>query len=169
VSTLALKPGTYELRVISRHERTGVIGSVYTFVDVPDFASEPLTVAGPVLFDAHAPTATPPEALGGLLETAPTTRRDFTTADDVSVRVRVYQRRQDKPLPVSVVFRVLQKTRELTATESALDGDRFAAAGSADATYSLPLGLLDPGSYVLHVDASTSGATIRRDVRFTVR
>jgi len=89
--------------------------------------------------------------------------------DDVSVRVRVYQRRQDKPLPVSVVFRVLQKTREVTATESALDGDRFAAAGSADATYSLPLGLLDPGSYVLHVDASTSGATIRRDVRFTVR
>ena len=169
VSTLALKPGTYELRVISRHERTGIVGSVYTFVDVPDFASEPLNVAGPMLFDTRAPTATPREALGGLLDTAPTTRRDFTMTDDVSVRVRVYQRRQDKPLPVSVVFRVLQKTRELTATESALDGDRFAAAGSADATYSLPLGLLDPGSYVLHVDASTSGATIRRDVRFTVR
>jgi hypothetical protein len=169
VSTLALKPGTYELRVISRHERTGVIGSVYTFVDVPDFASEPLTVAGPVLFDAHAPTATPPEALGGLLETAPTTRRDFTTADDVSVRVRVYQRRQDKALPVAVVFRVLQGAREVTATQTALESDQFAAAGSADATYSLPLGLLDPGSYVLHVDASTSGATIRRDVRFTVR
>ena len=67
-------------------------------------------------------------------------------ADDVSVRVRVYQRRQDKPLPVSVVFRVLQKTREMTATESVLDGDRFAAAGAADATYNLPLGLLDPGT-----------------------
>ncbi len=169
VSTLALKPGTYELRVISRHERTGIVGSVYTFVDVPDFATEPLTVAGPMLFDTRAPTATPPEALGGLLDTAPTTRRDFTMADDVSVRVRVYQRRQDKPLPVSVVFRVLQKTREMTATESALDGDRFAAAGSADATYSLPLGLLDPGTYILHVDASAGNVAIRRDVRFTVR
>jgi len=168
-STLALKPGTYELRVISRHERTGIVGSVYTFVDVPDFATEPLTVAGPMLFDRRAPTATPPEALGGLLDTAPTTRRDFTMADDVSVRVRVYQRRQDKPLPVSVVFRVLQKTREMTATESALDGDRFAAAGSADATYSLPLGLLDPGTYILHVDASAGSVAIRRDVRFTVR
>ena len=169
VSTLALKPGTYELRVISRHERTGIVGSVYTFVDVPDFASEPLTVAGPVLFDPRAPTATPPEALGGLLETAPTTRRDFTTADDVSVRVRVYQRRQDKPLPVSVTFRVLQGAREVTATESALSGDQFAAAGAADATYSLPLGLLEPGTYILHVDASAGGTVIRRDVRFTVR
>ena len=168
-STLALKPGTYELRVISRHERSGIVGSVYTFVDVPDFANEPLTVAGPMLFDTRAPTATPPEALGGLLDTAPTTRRDFTRADDLSVRVRVYQRRQDKPLPVSVVFRVLQKTREMTATESALDADRFAAAGSADATYNLPLGLLDPGTYILHVDASAGNVAIRRDVRFTVR
>ncbi len=169
VSTLALKPGTYELRVISRHQRTGLLGTVYTFVDVPDFASEPLSVAGPMLFDTRAPTATPPEALGGLLDTAPTTRRDFTMADDVSARVRVYQRRQDTPLPVSVVFRVLQKTREVTATESALDGDRFAAAGSADATYSLPLGLLEPGTYTLHVDASAGNVAIRRDVRFTVR
>lgn len=169
VSTLALKPGTYELRVISRHERAGIVGSVYTFVDVPDFASEPLTVAGPMLFDSRAPTATPREALGGLLDTAPTTRRDFTMADDVSVRVRVYQRRQDKPLPVAVVFRVLQGAREVTAAESALDGDQFAAAGAADATYSLPLGLLDPGTYILHVEASSGGAAIRRDVRFTVR
>ncbi len=168
-STLALKPGTYELRVISRHERTGIVGSVYTFVDVPDFASEPLTVAGPMLFDTRAPTATPAAALGGLLDTAPTTRRDFTMADDVSVRVRVYQRRQDKPLPVSVVFRVLQNTREMTATASALEGDRFAATGSADATYNLPLGLLDPGTYILHVDTSAGNVAIRRDVRFTVR
>ncbi len=169
VSTLALKPGTYELRVISRHEPTGIVGSVYTFVDVPDFASEPLTVAGPVLLDARAPTATPPEALGGLLDTAPTTRRDFTSADDVSVRVRVYQRRQDKPDPVAVRFRILQGARELTATENKLEVDQFAATGAADATYSLPLHLLDPGTYMLHVDASAGGTTIQRDVRFTVR
>ena len=155
--------------MISRHERTGILGSVYTFVDVPDFASEPLTVAGPMLFDTRAPTATPREALGGLPDTAPTTRRDFTMADDVSVRVRVYQRRQDRHLPVSVVFRVLQGAREVTATESKLEGDQFAGAGAAHATYTLPLGLLDPGTYILHVDASAGSAAIRRDVRFTVK
>ena len=169
VSTLALKPGTYELRVISRQERAGIVGSVYTFVDVPDFASEPLTVAGPVLVDPRAPTATPAEALSGLLETAPTTRRDFTARDEVSVRVRVYQRRQDKPLPVAVVFRILRDGGAVTATESRLESDQFTAAGAADATYSLPLGLLDPGTYVLHVDASAGSAAIRRDVRFTVK
>jgi VWFA-related protein len=169
VSTLALKPGTYELRVVSRHERTGVVGSVYTFVDVPDFASEPLAVAGPVWFDTRAPTATPPEALAGLLDKAPTTRRDYTAADDVSVRIRVYQRHQDKPVPVGVTFRVLQGAREVTATENKLEGDQFAATGAADATYSLPLELLDPGTFMLHVDASAGGTTIKRDVRFTVR
>ncbi len=169
VSTLALKPGTYELRVVSRHERAGIVGSVYTFVDVPDFASEKITVAGPMLFDTHAPTATPPEALGGLVDKAPTTRRDFTIADDVSARVRVYQGHQGKLVPVAVVFRVLKGEREVTATESPLGGDQFTASGAADATYSLPLNVLDPGTYVLHVDASASGKAIRRDVRFTVR
>ena len=69
----------------------------------------------------------------------------------------------------SVVFRVRQGAREVTATESALEGHQFAAAGAADATYSLPLGLLDPGTYILHVDASAGNVAIRRDVRFTVR
>src|SRR5207253_750664 len=32
VSTLSLAPGAYELRVISRHERANLVGSVYTFV-----------------------------------------------------------------------------------------------------------------------------------------
>ena len=169
VSTLGLTPGTYEVRVISRQQRAGVVGSVHTFVDVPDFDGEPLTLAGPVLFDSHSPIATPPEALGGLLERSPTTRRDFRSADDVSALVRVYQRRQDKPAPAAIVFRILQGTRVVRSVESTLAADQFAERGAADASFTLPLHELEPGAYVLHVDVSGNGATIRRDVRFNVR
>jgi hypothetical protein len=169
VSTLALAPGAYEVRVMSRQERADLVGSVHAFVDVPEFDREPLTLAGPVLFDSRAPIATPPEALGGLLDRAPTMRRDFTTADDVSALVRVYQRRQDKPAPATVVFRILQGTREVTALETPIAADRFAEGGAADAVYGVPVGLLEPGAYVLHVDVSAGGAPVRRDVRFSVR
>ena len=37
VSTLTLKPGSYELRVAVRHEHEDHIGTVHTYVDVPDF------------------------------------------------------------------------------------------------------------------------------------
>jgi hypothetical protein len=169
VSTLALTPGTYEVRVISRQQRTGVVGSVHTFVDVPDFDGAPLTLSGPVLFDSHSPIATPTESLGGLLERAPTTRRDFRIADDVSALVRVYQRRQDKPAPVAIVFRILQGARVVTSVESAVSAGQFAERGAADATFSVPLRELEPGAYVLHIDATGNGTTIQRDVRFTVR
>jgi len=169
VSTVALTPGTYEVRVISRQQRAGLVGSVHTFVDVPDFDREPLTLAGPVLFDSDAPIATPPESLGGLLERAPTTRRDFRTADDVSALVRVYQRRQDKPVPAAIVFSILQGTRVVTSFENAVAAEQFAERGVADAAFTLPLHGLEPGAYVLHIDATGNGATIRRDVRFNVR
>ena len=77
VSTLKLAPGTYELRVAMRHEPPGDVGSVHTYVDVPDFDEGALTLSGVVLLDRRAPTATPREALGGVLDTAPTTRREF--------------------------------------------------------------------------------------------
>jgi hypothetical protein len=35
--------------------------------------------------------------------------------------------------------------------------------------YGVPVGLLEPGAYVLHVDVSAGGAPVRRDVRFSVR
>ena len=72
-------------------------------------------------------------------------------------------------MPVAIVFRVLQGTRVVTSVESALAAEQFADRGTADATFRLPLGGLEPGAYVLHVDASGIGATIRRDVRFNVR
>jgi VWFA-related protein len=170
ISTLRLKPGSYEVRVATRHERAGVLGSVHTYVDVPDFESDPVTLSGIVLLDRRAPTATPPEALGGVLATAPTTRRDFTTADRASALVRVYQPQGRPPAAVSLVFRVLDgQLRKVATAAHTLAADQFAPAGSADGRFELPLDTLPPGSYVLRVDAAGGRTTGRREVPFTVR
>jgi VWFA-related protein len=168
ISTLSLKPGRYEVRVASRQERAGVVGSVFTYVDVPDFESQPVTLSGLVLLDSHAPTATPPAALAGVLDTSPTTRRDFKTADDVAALVRVYQLRRQTTTAVTIMFRVLDGSRRVMSTETALSADRFRA-GTADARYPLPLTALKSGAYVLRVEASAPGTSLHQDLPFTVR
>ena len=166
----APEAGDYEVRVAARHEQADVVGSVHAFIEVPDFDAAAMSTSGMILVDSHAPTATPPQALAGILETAPTTRRDFTTADEVAALIRVYQRQRDKPGSVAVVFRVLNGAmREVTSSENALSADQFSGNGSADVRFTLPLRTLEPGAYVLRVDATGNGATSRRDVRFTVR
>ena len=146
VSTLALKPGRYEVRVATRHERADVIGSVHTFVEVPDFDSQPLTLSGLVLFDRNAPTATPVEAAGGVLDTAPTTRRDFTRSDDITAFARVYQKTGTRPAAVTLVFRVLDRAlNEVTGARMALRPDQFTPYG-ADGRFKLPLDTLPPGA-----------------------
>ena len=169
VSTLSLQPGTYELRVAVRQEQSAAVGSVHTYVDVPDFDKDPLTLSGVVLHDANAPTATPAEALGGIIDVAPTTRREFTSGQRIVALLRAYERRGDQPAPVAVTFRVLDhQLRELIAEPVAVAADRFAADGSAELRFNLPLDRLQPGSFVLRVEAARDRSTVQRDVRFSV-
>ena len=141
---------------------------MHTFVDVPDFARDLPTLSGLVLLDARAPTATPAEALAGVLDAAPTTRRDFSGTDTVAALIRVYQKR-DKAPPVVVSFQVLDSAMNAVDTaQVSLDGATFAMAGAADARYTLPLATLRSGSYVLRVRAG-DGSHQRRDLPFLVR
>jgi hypothetical protein len=170
VSTLTLPPGTYEVRVAARHEHENVAGSVYAYVDVPDFDADPLVLSGAVLFDRRAATLPLPEALAGILDTAPTTRRDFATGDQVTALVRVYQRSSQQPTPVKVFFRVFDEAlKEVSATEKLLETAEFAKAGAADASFPVPLETLRPGAYVMRVGITEGGPVLRRDVRFSVK
>ena len=171
ISMLRLKPGSYEVRVVTRNAHAGLVGSVHTFVDVPDFEDSAMSLSGVVLVDRTAPTVTPLDALGGVLAAAPTTRRTFSTGDTVVALLRVYQKRGSTPAPVSVVFRVLdEQLREVLSASQPLAPDAFAAGNaSAESRFELPLQRLTAGSYVLRIDASGAEATARREVRFSVK
>jgi hypothetical protein len=169
VSTLSVKPGTYEVRVAARHAQEGYVGSVHAYVDVPDFDAEPVTLSGVVLLDRRAPTISPPEALAGVLDMPPTTRREFRFADDIAALVRVYQRAREQPSPVRVSFRVLDAAlKEVIKVESVLASTEFATTGSADARYPIPLRTLKPGAYVLRIEGPAGRPADQKDVRFIV-
>ena len=170
VATLTVGPGTYEVRVATRQERAGLVGSVHTYVDVPDFDNGVMTLSGLVLLDRRAPITTPADILAGILDTPPTTRREFRAGEDVSAFVRVYQKVGAQPKSVAVVFRVLDsQLREVASTPVDLAADQFATANSAATSFPLPLDTLKPGAYVLRLDASIDGVTGRRDLRFDVK
>ena len=59
-----------------------------------------MALSGVVLLDRRAPTLPLPEALAGILDVPPTTRRDFTAADEITALVRVYRRASEQPAPV---------------------------------------------------------------------
>ena len=169
VSTLTLQPGTYEVRVAARHEHENVSGSVYAYVDVPDFDRDPVSLSGAVLLDRRAPTLPLPEALAGVLDAAPTTRRDFGGSDQVTALVRVYQRAGQPATAVNVFFHIFdEKLQEVGATERLLETAEFAKTGAADARFPVPLETLRPGAYVMQIGI-TGGPVLRRDVRFTVK
>jgi hypothetical protein len=52
---------------------------------------------------------------------------------------------------------------------TALPPDRFAANHSADYRFELPLAKLEPGEYLLTIEAARGPNIARRGVRFTVR
>jgi hypothetical protein len=125
-------------------------------------------LSGAALLDRRAPTLPLPEALEGILDTAPTTRRDFAGGDQITAMVRLYQRAA-QPTAVNVFFHVFdQKMSEVGATETLVEGAEFKN-GAADARFPVPLETLPPGAYVMRIGVTGSGPALRRDVRFTVR
>jgi VWFA-related protein len=164
-----LPPGRYQVRAAASGAQ-GKSGSVYADLEVPDFGKEPLSLSGVVLTTVPAPASTPADALARLLPSVPVTRRMFAPAEHAIAFLQLYQGR-DKPLaPVTLAVR-LMNARDVMAAEAkeTLGTDRFTADHEVDYRYVLPLAGLEPGEYLLTVEATLGKTTARRDVRFTVK
>jgi VWFA-related protein len=184
VSRLTLKPGRYEVRVAldaSLNQR----GSVYTYVDVPDFAKQPLSLSGLVLAVSPSVSSAGREALANLVPVVPTAQREFARTDRATAFLQVYQDagRQDAgrpdagrpdagkpPQPAGVTARITDTGDRIVFDQvTELPADRFAGNRGADYRLELPLERLEPGEYLLTIDASQGQRTVRRGLRFTVR
>ena len=139
-------------------------------MDVPDFDRDPVALSGAVLLDRRAPTLPLPEALAGILDTAPTTRREFAAGDQVTALVRVYQQVRQQPAAVKVFCQVFDEAlKPVGATGRLLEPAEFAKTGAADARFPVPLETLRPGTYVMRIGITEGGPALRRDVRFSVK
>jgi VWFA-related protein len=168
LSRLSAPPGRYEVRVgVEASDRRAA--SVFTYVDVPDFASDALSASGLVLGATSSPRIPGAKAIASLTPVVPTSRRTFSARDRVTAFVRVYQARPPFAV-VTLAMRITDTNNEVVAerTESA-DGRPLGRLNAADYQVDLPIDELTPGEYLLTMEAAREGATVQRAIRFTVR
>jgi hypothetical protein len=169
VSRLALKPGRYEVRVAldgGPNQRA----SVYTYVDVPDFVKQPLSLSGLVFAVSPAAPSAPADAFANLLPVVPTAQRAFARTDRASAFLQVYQDGAHVGQPVSVTARVADRSDRIVLDQvMTVPPERFTGGHAADYRLELPVERLEPGEYLLTIQASQGQSTAGRSVRFTVR
>jgi hypothetical protein len=169
VSRLTLKPGRYEVRV-ALDAAPNQRGSVYTFVDVPDFAKQPLSLSGVVLAVSPGVSSAGREAFANILPLVPTAQREFARTDRATAFLQIYQEASAPTRPANVTARIADSSDRIVIDEAtALPPDRSAANHSADYRLELPLAKLEPGEYLLTIEATQGPNIARRGVRFTVR
>ncbi len=165
-SRLLLKPGRHEIRVAAEDPERHLVGSVYTYVDVPDFAKEPISMSGVVLGTRASEAGS---AFHDLVPVTPSTRRQFATGDRVIAFVRAYQAEKDDPLPVAIAARIVDSSNR-TVFEAKRPSPDGPPARSVDYRFELPLSSLTAGQYLLTIGATRkANQKVHREVVFAVR
>jgi VWFA-related protein len=171
MSRLPVTPGRYQVRLGVR-TADGKTGSVYTYVEVPDFSREPLSLSGLIFSAAPAPKAAPPDAFKDLTPFLPTARREFDPADRVTAFVRAYRGRSDaRASTPPVAMARLTDASNSVHLEQALETNPDDWRNHARVDYHLPLPMatLPDGEYLLSLDVTAAQHSARRAVRFHVR
>jgi VWFA-related protein len=166
-SRLPLAPGRYELRVgVKSPDRDG---SVYTYVDVPKFDKDDLSVSGVVVTSTPAAKAAPVDAFASIIPVAPTAQRVFRSTDRASVFLRTYQRGARTPLPLTATMRVIDANdRQALEATQRLEPETFPGERSSDYTVRIPADRLPRGEYLMKIDISNGTRTVQRTMRFKV-
>jgi VWFA-related protein len=168
---MTLPPGRYQLRVAGGNTKSPKAGSVIYDLDVPDFGKPPLALSALSLSSRQTTAAVlvPSKSVRPVVPTPPTTTREFTAGDTLSVYGEVYDNRARDAHRLDFVAelrgpdgnRVGRAASDTRANGQALQ--KFEA--------TLPLDV-PPGSYVLHVEARSTLAKqppVSRDVPLRVR
>jgi hypothetical protein len=166
---VSLRPGRYNLRASAYLARRGRSGSVYTDVDVPAFATAPMTVSGVIIGAGSAPT--PLAEIGPPFQDVPmTTSRTFGRTDPVHAFLHVYWGGTRAARPVTVRARVLdQSSTTVWSRSDTLLPLAESSPRRAEYRMALPLADLTEGGYLLTIEVlPATGAPVARHVRFRV-
>ena len=99
----------------------------------------------------------------------PTSRRTFARTEQVSAFARV-QQGGTRSEPVTVLARVLDQEGGVVLDDTrTFDADRFASSRTVDYQIDLQVAGLEPGDYLLSIQASAGKNDQRRNVRFSIR
>ena len=169
-SLLNVPPGRYEVRVGVSAASVGS-GSVYGYVDVPDFTTERLSLSGVIVkATPSARIVEVPDVPNYVLPAIPTVRRVFSASDQATALVRVYQGGSDAPVDVLVKSVIVDSDgRTVFSEERRLESEGFAGIRAMDHGLDVPLSRLAEGDYMLMFEVSSGALSRTRALRFGVK
>jgi VWFA-related protein len=170
LTQISLPPGTYQLRLSANRAADGVSGSLYADLEVPDFTA-PLAVSGVVVESIPSGATAPQGAFDNFLPVVPTTSREFTSNQDVTAFMRIYQGGTGSAKPVQVRTRIVNDNDAAVGTgKDMVYGTDFRVGGrAADYRFAIPVKSLPGGLYLLTLDFDLDGNVVHRSVQFKVR
>ncbi len=175
LSTIALKPGRYQLRVGAYSATNDRAGSVFADVEVPDFAKDAVSLSGVLLTSVPTIPASPLDVIAKLVPVVPTATRAFQRLDRVSAFARVYVGKGTPPADpaaaVTMRSTVMNDRGDLLLDQKeTIDAARFTGTPRAtDYKIDLPIVTLARGQYLLTIETARGKDTARREVRFSVK
>jgi VWFA-related protein len=164
---LKVKAGRYEVRAAVTDAASGRSGSVYGYVDVPEYTQTPVSLSG-ILVQVTPDTArTNPGDRGPF---TPTTRREFMRSETVTAVLREYQGLTRAIMPGYLQVQVLNThDQRVFGYETRLLPEQFGANRAADHGIEIPMRDFEPGEYLLSMEVRHGNTEVRRELRFRVR
>ena len=141
LSRLALPPGRYEIRVAAT--TAGHSGSVFTFIEIPNFAKDRFSASGLALSTGAAPGAQQ-SLLADVIGVLPTARRDFRANAPVTALLRLYQSAKTRD-GVRINATIRDTADHRVRSDDVHRRRHSRPTGSTDYTVDLPLSKLNAG------------------------
>jgi VWFA-related protein len=168
---VALKPGTYQVRLAVREDATGLLGSAWRRVDVPDLGPDRLTVSSLFLLkDGGAPDASASPEAAPVLRSVQASPR-FGRSEELYVQLYAYNPKRDAVGTIDLIAQeeVLQRGVLLAtgAPEPMADAQ---GRGPVAHISKIRLARFEPGEYELRVTVTdrVARAMVTRTAAFTV-
>jgi len=169
-----LPAGRYQLRVAAHDIAGSRVGSLNYDLEVPDYGKLPLSLSG-LLLTSRAGTTTLTARPDALLQKAmpapPVALRTFPQDDEVLVFAEIYERADATPHSVDITTTVTANggTVAWKHSDERSSSELQGANGGYGHTLRVPMSGLEPGAYVLTVEArSRLGHTATRELPFEV-
>jgi VWFA-related protein len=163
---LKVKPGRYEVRAAVSDQVAGASGSVYGYVEVPEYGATPVSLSGIMVQALPEMDAEPKE----FVPFVPTARREFGRNERVTAVLRENQGLTQPVQPGYLNVQIVNERDErVFGHEARLLAEQYGANRAADHAVDLPLTRLDPGEYVLVMEVRHGNVEARRELRFRVR
>ena len=168
---VSLKPGRYQVRLAAREDGTGVLGSAWRRIEVPDLAAGRLALSSLFLLTDAPPSGAPASPDGAPALVSVQNRARFAREQSLYVQLYAYNPRRDESGGIDLVSQaeVLRDGSVLgtAAPEPMAEGE---PRGPVAHVSRIRLQRFAPGDYELRVTVTDrhAGAMVSRTVSFTV-